>query len=75
MSGSGSKVGFGNGYGFGTISGTTSVADGAWHNIVGVYEGAGTNLARIYVDGVLQTSAPLSTVPRTLTGTAQASRT
>ena len=63
------KVGFGNGYGYGTISGTTSVADGNWHNIVGVYEGSATNLARIYVDGVQQFSGMLSTVPNTLNGT------
>ncbi len=63
------KVGIGNGYGYGTLLGTSNVGDGAWHNIIGVYEGAG-GLARIYVDGVQQTSGVLSTTPNTGTGTA-----
>ena len=62
------KIGFGNGYGFGTVQGTTSAGDGGWHNIVGVYDGAGGS-ARIYVDGVQQVSGPLATTPNTGTGT------
>lgn len=69
VTGSGSKVGFGNGYGFGVIQGTTSIADGQWHNVVGVYEGTGTNIARIYVDGVQQSSGTLTTAPNTGTAT------
>ena len=63
------KVGLGNGYGFGTISGTTNVVDGQWHHVAGVYEGASSNTARIYVDGVLQTADKLATIPNTGTGT------
>jgi uncharacterized protein (TIGR03437 family) len=65
VTGAGSKVAFGNGYGFGVIDGTTSVADGQWHNVAGVYEGPGTNVARIYVDGIQQFSGTLLDVPDT----------
>jgi len=65
VTGAGSEVAFGNGYGFGVIDGTTSVADGQWHNVAGVYEGPGTNVARIYVDGIQQFSGTLLDVPDT----------
>jgi hypothetical protein len=58
------KVGFGNGYLFGTAQGTTSVGDGGWHNIIGVYDGAGGS-ARICVDAVQQIAGPLSSTPNT----------
>ncbi|MCG8462071.1 MAG: LamG domain-containing protein, partial [Holophagales bacterium] len=40
-----------------TLTGTTIVADDAWHHLVGVYDGGEI---RIYVDGVLDASAPSS---------------
>jgi uncharacterized protein (TIGR03437 family) len=65
ITGTGSDAAVGNGYGFGVVQGTASVADGQWHNVAGVYEGPGTNIARIYVDGVEQSSATLTDVPDT----------
>lgn len=36
-----------------SISGTTNLTNTGWHHIVGVfYEGAGSNLSRLYVDGI-----------------------
>jgi len=61
------RVGLGNGYGFGTIEGTKSVSDGAWHLVVGIYDpsAGASGTAYIYIDGVLDTSGPLGTVPNT----------
>ena len=50
------------GNGNGSITGTSSLSDGRWHYVVGVYEGSGTNTARIYVDGVLQNSGTITTL-------------
>jgi N-acetylneuraminic acid mutarotase len=58
----------GNGYGYGGICASTSVADGNFHLVTSVYEGPTTNLARIYVDDVEVASGSLSTVPNTGTG-------
>jgi CSLREA domain-containing protein len=58
----------GNGYAFGTICGPTSVADGNFHLVTGVYEGSGTNLARVYVDDTEVVSGTLDLVPDTGTG-------
>jgi flagellar hook assembly protein FlgD len=44
----------------GSISGTSSLSDGQWHYVVGVYEGTGTNIAGIYVDGVLENSGTIT---------------
>ena len=48
---SGGKAAIGNGYGYGVVVGTTTIADGSWHLVTGVYDGPATNSARIYVDG------------------------
>jgi len=61
------RIGVGNGFDFGTVDGTTFVDDGNFHFVVGVYEGPGTNIARIYVDGVQEASAVITT-PGTLSG-------
>jgi len=62
-------IGLGNGYGFGTIMSSQSVADGNWHLVVGVYDGGasagGDNTLHIYIDGVLDTSGVPSTTPAT----------
>ncbi len=67
------KAGIGNGYGHGVAVGTSSVANGAWHFIAGVYEGAGSNLARIYVDGVQENSGAITT-PNTSSASAMIGR-
>ncbi|MEK6698308.1 MAG: LamG-like jellyroll fold domain-containing protein [Nitrospirota bacterium] len=51
----------------GTITGTSSLSDGRWHYVVGVYEGSDTNVARIYVDGVLENSGTIP-APGTVSG-------
>jgi len=65
-------IGLGNGYGFGVIQSTRSVADGNWHLVVGVYDGdlhvGGDSMTRIYIDGVLDTSGTPSTTPATGSG-------
>lgn len=68
LRGADGKIGLGNGYGFGTIAGTKTLSDGKWHHVAGVYEGSGTNVARIYVDGALDSSGTLTSIPNTLNG-------
>jgi uncharacterized repeat protein (TIGR02543 family) len=51
------KAGIGNGWGYGTVVGTSNVSDDQWHFIAGIYEGPGTNVVRIYVDGHEQANA------------------
>ena len=51
----------------GGITGTSSLANGVWHYVVGIYEGSGTNVARLYVDGVLENSGSI-TAPATESG-------
>jgi hypothetical protein len=46
------------------VSGTTAIDNGAWHHVVGLYNGT---TAQIYVDGVQQVSAS-STAPTSFTG-------
>ena len=58
----------GNGWGFGIVSSKARVDDNTWHHLAAVYEGSATNTARIYIDGVQQTSGTLATVPNTGTG-------
>ena len=67
------KAGIGNGWGHGTVTGTSNVADGKWHFIAGIYEGPGTNIARIYVDGV-EEGATAITEPATALGTFEIGR-
>jgi flagellar hook assembly protein FlgD len=43
-----------------SITGLTSLADGQWHYVVGVYEGVGTTVVRLYVDSVLENSSIIS---------------
>jgi len=50
------------------ISGTTRVDDGAWHHLAGIYEGSGTNMVRVYVDGQLDEYSTVAQVPNTGTG-------
>jgi len=58
----------GNGFGYGTADGTTTVVgDGKFHLLAGVYEGPLTNMARIYVDGV-EEGAAVITPPGTAAG-------
>lgn len=42
------------------VTGTTSIADGSWHYVVGVRD-AGASESRIYVDGTLENTATWST--------------
>jgi len=42
---------------FGQLAGTTSVGDGQWHHVTGVYDG---NHVYVYVDGVQDASCPAS---------------
>ena len=42
-----------------TLQGTTVVADGTWHHVVGVYDG---NQMLLYVDGVLDASATVGSL-------------
>jgi hypothetical protein len=58
----------GNGSGYGLVQTTARVDDNTWHHLAGVYEGPGTNIARVYVDGIQQASGTLSSVPNTGTG-------
>ncbi len=51
----------------GSISGTSVLSDSQWHYVVGVYEGTGTNIVRIYVDGVQENSGTI-TAPSTISG-------
>ena len=51
----------------GSITGTSSLSDGQWHYVVGVYEGPATNIARVYVDGVLENSGTIA-APNTAGG-------
>lgn len=50
------KVYFGVGSKKTTVVSTASIADGAWHHVVGTYA-SGTSGMKLYVDGVLQGSA------------------
>jgi len=50
----------GNGAGDIIAIGSSAVNDGAWHFLVGVYDGASN---KIYVDGTLENSAPSPTAP------------
>jgi hypothetical protein len=50
----------GNGTGDTVAIGTSTVNDGAWHLLVGVYDGASNN---IYVDGILENSTSCPTAP------------
>jgi hypothetical protein len=50
----------GNGDGDTVAIGTSVVNDGAWHQLVGVYDGASNN---IYVDGILENATPCPTAP------------
>ena len=61
-------AGIGNANGGGVIFGKTRVDDGAWHHVAGVYEGSATNRALVYVDGQLNGSGTLTTVPNTGAG-------
>jgi hypothetical protein len=61
------KATMGNGYGYGTVEGTTNVDDNKWHFVAGVYEGPGTDMVRIYVDGIEENSDTIDT-PGTLSG-------
>lgn len=58
---SGGKAGVGNGNISGNLLGTSTVSDGSWHLLAGVYEGYATNIARIYVDGIEQNSGMITT--------------
>jgi hypothetical protein len=53
-------AGIANGWGYGGAFGTSNLADNQWHFIAGVYEGPGTNIARIYVDGVEEANAVIT---------------
>jgi hypothetical protein len=50
----------GNGEGDTVAIGASPVNDGVWHLVVGVYDGASNS---IYVDGILENSAPCPTAP------------
>src|SRR5262249_4163708 len=65
---------FGNGYGWGYLTGNKTVADGKWHHVAAVWDGS---TASPSVDGVLGKSGALSgtqgpggttTAPNTVTG-------
>ncbi|KAF0143500.1 MAG: fibronectin type III domain-containing protein [Nitrospirae bacterium] len=68
MVSNGGSLSFGNGYGFGMVGTSVIVDDNNWHHVVGVYEGPGTNMIRVYVDGVLRNFGTPSTMPNTGTG-------
>jgi DNA-binding winged helix-turn-helix (wHTH) protein len=59
------RIGFGYDAAAGAVRGRTSLLDGAWHFVSGVYEGPPTNLAHIFVDGVLDASGKLPLPPHT----------
>jgi DNA-binding winged helix-turn-helix (wHTH) protein len=47
-------IGWGNGYGYGTITGATSLADNRWHHVAATYTGGLVEHGIIYVDGKVQ---------------------
>lgn len=53
------KVYFGAGSNKTVVASTASIANGAWHHVVGTYV-SGTNGLKLYVDGVLQGSATVN---------------
>ena len=50
----------GTGTGSNTVRSSSRLDDGRWHHLVGVYEGADMNTARIYVDGLLESSGTMA---------------
>jgi len=60
------KIGLGNGFGFGVISGSTNIADNKWHCIIGTTNELGN--AEVFLDGKTDGSGNLSSVPNTLSG-------
>ena len=51
----------GNGHGMDIVTGTSILSDGRWHFVSGVYEGPSTNAAKVYVDGVLESTGAITT--------------
>jgi len=47
------------------ISGASRLDDDAWHYLTAVYEGSGTGMGRLFVDGVEEGSARLPRLPET----------
>ena len=58
----------GNGFNSGVVIGKARVDDGSWHSVAVVYEGAQSNLERVYVDGFEDAAGPLAMPPATLDG-------
>ena len=58
---SSNRAAIGNGDGYGVVGGTSFLADGNWHFVTGIYGGPDTNIARIYVDGILENSGAITT--------------
>ena len=50
------------------VEGTSRLDDGAWHFVAGMYEGPGTNLARVFVDGVEESAGKLRSTLETGSG-------
>jgi DNA-binding winged helix-turn-helix (wHTH) protein len=59
------KLGFGNGYGHGTVESRRIVADGAWHHVAGRYDGPDTNGIGVFVDGEPDGAVVLPATPAT----------
>ncbi len=64
----GKYVGVGNGYGFGILISNKDIGDTTWNFITTVYEGSGSNLQHIFINGKLDTSAVISDTPNTILG-------
>ncbi len=59
------KPWLGNGGGQGGITVEINLSDTTWHFLAGIYEGPGTNMLRIYIDGYLAAFGVSSFVPNT----------
>jgi hypothetical protein len=60
------KAALGSGSQYAAVLRSSSrLADGAWHFVTAIYDGAVTNIARLYVDGALEAVGKLVDVPET----------
>jgi DNA-binding winged helix-turn-helix (wHTH) protein len=62
------RIRSGNGFHSGYVTGQSPIDDGSWHSVAAVYEGAASNLERIYIDGREDVSGRLNGPPATING-------
>jgi hypothetical protein len=58
-------VGWGNGYGHGTVMSRRTVADGRWRHVAAVYSGPPSRYTEVFIDGVKDSGAVLPSFAET----------